>query len=326
MKFRYIVDGKEVPELSEKERMIWSLDAMQKASVSREKYYKSHDVLLGPIEKYNPQHHQDNDLLQLIVVDLIFTLVRSIEAFMGAVGVCWKISTDKEPIEKLHRRLLRPGENTQDEIKDILSNKEIDRKTLCKLCGFPIPETMNIERKYQIVLNEVYDQTLKRMKTYGFFAYWYLNEFKEVRHVYAHNMRILFLKSLQHDTADEIEKASMIGILGTEELGPSYLILLCESQRRAMGELVVRLCQFEQILYENIKFYIWNDCTPVPPVSGVYIPERFQEELRQIKIALGYDWFIPSIRIEMSDKDSLEQQYQLHSDFLHLISKLGYRR
>lgn len=326
MKFRYIVDGKEVPELSEKEQMIWSLDAMHKASVMREGYYRQHDALLGPIEKYNPQNHQDNDLLYLIIVDLIFTMVRSIESFLGAVGVCWKISTDDESIEKLHRRLLIPGKKTQEKIKDILSNKEIDKETLCKLCGFPIPEKLNIERKDQIVLNAVYDQTLKRMKTYGFFAYWYMNEFNEVRNVYAHNMRLLFLKTRKEDIKSEIERASMIGILGSKELGPSYLILLCESQRKAMGELVVRLCQLEQTLYENIKFYVWNDCTPVPPVSGVHIPERFQDDLRRIKIALGFDWYIPSIRIEMSNRESFKQQYQLHSDFLHTITKLGDRR
>ena len=93
-----------------------------------------------------------------------------------------------------------------------------------------------------------------------------------------------------------------------------------------MGELVVRLCQFEQILYENIKFYVWNDGTPVPLVSGVHIPERFQDDLRRIKFALGYDWHIPSIRIEMSDSESFKQQYQLHSDLLHSITKIGDRR
>jgi hypothetical protein len=323
-----MIDGKEVSDLSEKERMIWSLDAMQKASAVRAEYFRQHDALLGPMEGYNPQNHEDNDLLQIIIVDLIFTLVRSIEAFLGAVGICWKISNEshKKSIKKLHKWLLRPGENTLNEIKDILSRKEIDKETLCRLCGFPIPEKLDIERRDQIVLNEVYDQTLKRMKTYGFFAYWYLNEFKETRNVYSHNMRFLFLKTLQTYEKEEIERAGIIGLLGAKERGPNYMILLCESQRKAMIELTIRLCQLEQILYENIKFYIWNDCKPVPPVSGVFIPERFQDDLRRIKVASGFDWQIPAIRIQMRDPKSVEQQYQLHSDFLHLIAKLGDRR
>lgn len=321
VKFKYMIDRKEVRNLDEKERMIWSLDVLQKSSVVREKYYKQHDAVLGPSDGYNPQLNQDNNLIRLIMVDLVFTLIRSIESFVGAVGVGWKISTEKPKMsaKSLHRWLLRPGD-TLAEVREILSDNKIDKITLCKLCGFPVPDDLNIERGDQINLWRVYDETLKRIKTYGFFASHYFDEFKEVRNVYSHNMRFLFLNVLQ---SNGLEEADTVGLLGSKKRSPNYLLLICESQRKAIRELTIQLCKLERILYENLKFCVLNDCTPVPPASLVSIPDGLQDELVRIKKDLGFKWIIPSIRIEIRDNESIESQYQLHSDFLHTITELG---
>lgn len=322
MEFSYKINGEEVQSLNEKQKMIWTLDAMQRSSIVREQYYRQHDALLGPLKAFDPQRFRNNNLMHVIMVDLLFTSIRSIEAFLGAVGVSWQISA-KNPnvsVEGLHKWLLRPESDTFKEIQSILSERGIDRDTLCKLCGFPIPESLKIEKEDRKILWDVYDETLKRMKVYGFFAFWYLNEFKEVRNVYSHNMRFLFLNIIQHSG---LERADTIGLLGSEERGPDYLILICESQRRALGELTVRLCQLERTLYENIKFAVLNDCKPVPPVSLVSIPDELREDLKRIKEALGFEWIIPSILIEIRDNKSIETQFQLHSDLLHEIDSLG---
>ena len=322
MEFGYRINGEVAQSLNEKQKMIWTLDALQKASVAREEYFRQHDALLGPLDGFNPQRHQGNNLMRVIMVDLVFTMVRSIEAFLGAVGVAWKISTSNRDasIKSLHSWLLRPGSKTLQEILDILSEREIDNETLCKLCGFSIPENLKIDKRDQKNLWKTYNETLKRMKIYGFFATWYMNEFKEVRNIYSHNMRFLFLNISQKD-GEEI--ADSVGLLGSKERSPNYLLLICETQRKAIRELAIRLCQLERIIHENIKFCVLNDCMPVPPVSLVSIPDELQNDLKRIKEGLGFEWIIPAIRIEIRDNVSIEKQFHLHSDFLQEITNLG---
>lgn len=238
MEFRYRINNEEVQSLSEMQWMLWSLDAMQKASVAREEYYRQHNAYLGPMDGYNPQQHQSNIMHRLIMVDLIFNLVKSIEAFFGAVTIAWKISNRDEDIstKKLHSSLLRPGENTLQEIKDILSKRNVDRDILCKLCSFPVPGDLEITKKDQKILWRIYDDTLKRLHIYGFFASRYLDEFKEVRNVYSHNMRLLFMDIQQYDGPESV---SSMGLLDPKKRRPNYMLLVCESQRKAVGDLTV---------------------------------------------------------------------------------------
>ncbi|MFW9842954.1 MAG: hypothetical protein ACFFEV_00060 [Candidatus Thorarchaeota archaeon] len=322
MEFRYWVNKEEVQSLNEKERLIWTLDALQKASAAREEYFRQHNNLLGPLESFDPQIKYKHNVRRVIMVDLIFTLVRSIEAFFGAVGIAWQISTreSKISVRKLHEWLLRPGDSTLQKIKDILSEKRVDKDTLCKLSGFPIPENLDIEKKDQLILWKLYEKTLEWIRTYGFFAYWYLNEFKEVRNVYSHNMRFLFLDLLQRDGP---ERAGGIGLLSPKRRGPNYMILISRSQRKAMGELTIRMCLLERIIYQNLKFCVWNDCIPVLPAALVEIPKDLEDDLVRIKLSADTQWIIPPINIEVTDNESIETQYLLHTDLVHEIARVG---
>lgn len=313
---------------NEKEWMIWTLDIMVRAADARSDYYRFQEMQLGPPESYDPSSFPHRDLLRLIGIDQVFTLLRSIEAFFGVLSVCWKISTgsrDVKTAKGLHRRLLRPGTNTLKVVKNKLRQGNIDKETLCQLCGFPIPEKLGIDRKSQIALWEVYDQTLKRVKLYGRYALRYERLFRDLRNAFSHNMRILYLEIAEANET-EPEKADVVGTMNPSTCRPDNLILFCQTQREAMSELTLRLCQVEKILYDNLKFYVWNDCVPVPPVAAVFVPERFQDTLIQIKRDLPFDWNIPAFRVEIRDSKSGEKQYNLHRRFLGKLQKLGSRR
>lgn len=196
---------------------------------------------------------------------------------------------------------------------------------LCKLCGFPIPDDLDIDNRERIALWEIYDQTLKRVKLYGKYAIEYENEFKGLRHAYSHNMRVLLLE-LFEGKESEPEAADIVGIMKPSTRRPNHLTLLCKTQRRAMSELAIRLCQIEQILYQNLQFYVLNGCNPVPPVAAIHIPTRFQGILVEIKKKLELVWDLPAFRVEIRDSVIGERQYSLHKEFLRKLDKLNSRR
>ncbi len=311
----------------ENEWMVWTLDMMVRASQARSKYYQYQDAQLGTLDSYDPAAIENREICRLIAVDLIFTLLRSIEAFIGALSVCWKISTEPKKVnttKKLHQRLLKSDTNTDRKIREMFSADEIEDQTLCQLCGFPLPDGLPLDMRSKRVLWEVYDQTLKRVKLYGKYAVRYRTEFMELRNAYSHNMRLLFLEVFDTDEKNP-EKGDVTGVLDKKKCRPSNLTLLCKTQREATGELTFRLCQVEQILYENLKFYVWNDCVPVPPVAALQVPSRFQEDLRRIKLELGFNWMIPAFRVEMHDNKGFDEQYDIHRSFLKRVKKLGSR-
>ncbi|MFQ5834151.1 MAG: hypothetical protein ACE5H4_15715 [Candidatus Thorarchaeota archaeon] len=300
---------------------------MKKASSARERYYLDLDTRVNAVLQGKLEQDVGENLIRIMQTDLIFNLVRTIEAFAGAVLVCWTVCTgsdNERSASNLLHILLAPKASQLKEIYAILAQDELTNDTLYKLCGFPIPSEMSISKKQKIALENICDQTLKRMKVYGSLAVKYWEKFRQVRNAYAHNTRILFLESYQ--TGKEApEEAKVFGLLNPRTRRPGNMGLLCDSQRKAMGELMVRLCAFERLLYENLIFSVHNDCTPVLPVKAYHAPERFEEELLKMKIDSGYDYQIPAYRVEIKAEAEFDLQFKLHIQLLEKISKLGTR-
>jgi hypothetical protein len=311
------------------EWLLWTLDAMTKASKTRTDYLREINFWIDQylegkwVPKEGSHFIHGRNYYRTLHIELIMNVARTIEAFLGVAGICWRISTgtpSKIKPKKLLERLLRPSPDLLEVPRKLFSKKRIEKEVLCQLCAFPLPENLNLEKHDVQILWRIFSPTLKRIILHGYYGVKYLNHYKAVRDSYLHNTRIMYTSGHKLLGAPVHESADIFAIYDPEKGKPSQVLYVDNNSRLALSELSLRLSQMEQLLYQSVVSYIINGGRLVPPHFLMKYPEEYLEDYLRIKRGLRCVDGYPSYRVEMMVTTLPERQ--MNAEYLRAVKSL----
>lgn len=307
------------------EKTTWVLDQMIRSSQIRENHFKYvaenfseyivENVKLDPTTGVVTENRNMYDAMN---VDYIFRVMGVIESFQGAMAAAWKFSAKGNPnLEKVFDILVNPR-GYRGAIENKIRKKPFSEKTVCRLFGISLLTRFEkqIASKLRTLLAGVFD----RLEETAWYSQRFWDEYKDIRHIYAHNFRFIFFEHILPMWKAEFDE-SVIGFLKDSGDLAQGMAFIGASQRVAMGNLVFLLSNLERWIYKNLKASILNKCKPVLPPGVLYLDEKQHEEYEEIWKAQGYNYYGPNMKV--GGRIRVDNQAILVVDFLGVLKKWG---
>ncbi len=298
------------------EKALWIFEVMINTSRVREENFIYQESNLNEyirrhveFDKYGVPS-KNKDMYAALHMDFVFSTVRTIEAFHGALTAAWEYSTKRNPnIRKVLSILFNPkgkDNHTQDKLK----KKSLSEETICRFNAIPLLTTVDEPTRYK--LREWYSLTFKRFETSACFSQLYGTMYNDIRNIYSHNYRFHFFEKVRPEYTPKYDETVVSFLQDPDEL-VGRMFFIGAYQRFAMKLLIRHLGGFERSIYNNLRMSILNDNRLVFPKSLLYLDDEQHEAYNEFWNAFGYVTDPPILSVhrgfDIDDQKLLNLQY-----------------
>ena len=310
------------------ERIVWVLDQMIRSSKIRGDYFKHINDFYSQYITTNIEPDsktgivtENKDIYDAIHADFIFRVLGVIESFQGAMAASWKFTAPgKRDLEEILSILINP-KGHRGNIEKRLRKNSFSEKSICRLFAVPIltrfeKKDKTTADKLRALLNDVF----KRIMDCAWYSQCFLDEYGDIRNIYAHNFRFVFIGKVETEWriyGDE----SILGFLSDSTDLSEGMAFIGAIQRVVMGDMVFLLLELERWIYNNLKVTILNKCRSVLPPYIPYLDEKQREEYEEIWKAQGYNYYGPPLVVKGPLK--VDKQILLVINFLGKLDEWG---
>jgi hypothetical protein len=309
------------------EKLSWVLTVMEHSAEVRREHFRyldffnkqfisgkvDFDVKTGKLIK-------NKDMYGAIHVDYIFSVMRNIESFHGALAASHEL-TKKNPNQNKVIEILMNPTDYRGGIVSILRKDKLKVKDLYRLMCIPrLSSWPNSEE--QKTLMKLFDSMFDHFSMCAFGSLKYWDMFQNVRHVYAHNYRFVFFDKVKSGHRRKVDE-TVIGFINPPDPTEHESVYIGFIQRVAMGELADRLNGFERWLYTNMRLCVKNGGKPILPPSIGFLNEKQKAEYKTIFESQKYDIKDPmqSTKLELD----VGGQISLHMQALKEFTNRGFQ-
>ena len=310
---------------SPKEKLLWVLTVMEHSAEVRREHFRYRDLfnkefISGEVEfDVTGKLVNNKDMYGAIHTDYIFSVIRNIESFYGALAASYELTKDTPDYNKVIEILMNPTSH-RGGIIGFLRKGKLKMEELCRLMCIP-----NLARwsnpKEQEALKRIFDSMFDHFSLNAFSSLKYLDMFQNVRHVYAHNYRFIFFDGVIEGHRRKIDE-TVIGFINPPDPTEHESVYIGFIQRVAMGELTSRLNGMERWVYTNMRLCIKNGSNPMLPPSVGFLNEAQNEEYKTIWKSQNYEIHDPMQSTKM--EIDVGGQISLHMGMLREFTKRGF--
>ncbi|MFW9888259.1 MAG: hypothetical protein ACFFER_08765 [Candidatus Thorarchaeota archaeon] len=303
------------------ERIVWVLDQLIRSSKIRGDYFKHINDLYSQYIAANIELDpntkaltKNKEMYDAIHADFIFRVLGVIESFQGAMAAAWEFTAPgKRDLDKILSILINPrGHRTN--IENRLRKESFTEKIICRMLAFPIltrleKKDKETADKLRALLNDVF----QRIMDCAWYSQCFLDEYEDIRNVYAHNFRFIFIERVEAEWKI-LDDESILGFLRNPTDLSEGMAFIGAIQRVVMADMVFLLLELERWIYNNLKVTILNKCKPVLPPYVPYLTGKHKEEYEKIWREQGYSYYGPPLEVKGPIK--VDKQILLVIDFL----------
>ncbi|MHA1962094.1 MAG: hypothetical protein ACW99U_17960 [Candidatus Thorarchaeota archaeon] len=287
------------------ERIVWVLDQLIRSSKIRGDYFKHINDFYSKYITTNIEPDpttgimaKNKEMYDAIHADFIFRVLGVIESFQGAMAAAWRFTAPgKRNLDEILSILIDPRGH-RGNIVNRLRKEAFTEKTICRMFAFPIIARLEkrekkIADKLRTLLNDVF----QRIMDCAWYSQCILDEYEDIRNVYAHNFRFIFIEHIETDwrvSGDE----SILGFLKNPTDLSEGMVFIGDIQRVVMADMVFLILELERWIYNNLKVTVLNKCKPVLPPYIPYLTGKHREEYEEIWKARGYSYYGPPLVVK----------------------------
>ncbi len=306
------------------EKLLHVIGIMRTATETRMVYFnyrhgQNRKYLDEYIDRTTGKLPRKNGLYESIHADYVFSAIQGIETLHGALFTTYTLMTNNEPnLKDVTTSLINPGRKLET-IQDLLSKGSLNHQDICNLSAIPHLDSFSSpERNF---LERILAPTFERISNLCFYSQAFLDIFKPVRNVFAHNFRFVYF-----DEVTSKEKASMtesvLGFLEPGNIEINNLLLIGDLQRIVFPELIRELGNLEFNVLTGLRDFVLNNMKPVLPRNIVDLNEDDKSEYNRIFNSHGYHW--ENIQREGEGVGDIGVQKGLYHDFMNYVTeKIG---
>ncbi|MFW9888231.1 MAG: hypothetical protein ACFFER_08620 [Candidatus Thorarchaeota archaeon] len=310
---------------SAQEKLLWVLTVMEHSAEVRKEHFRYRDLfnkdfISDKVEfDVSGKLVKNKDMYGAIHADYIFSVIRNIESFHGALAASYELTKDAPDHNKVIDILMNPT-NHRGGIISFLGKDKLKVNELCrlmcipKLMSWPSPEEREALKR---LLHSMFDH----FSLYAFSSLKYWDMFQNVRHVYAHNYRFLFYDEVMTGHRKKVDE-TVIGFINPPDPTEHESVYIGFIQRVAMGELASRLNGMERWVYTNMRLCVKNGGKPMLPPSIGFLNKKQEKEYRAIWKSQNYMIEDPVQSTKM-DAD-VGSQITLHMGMLREFANRGF--
>lgn len=308
------------------EKLSWVLTVMEHSAEVRREHFRYRDEFNKQfitkkidIDLKTGKLMKNKDMYGAIHVDYIFSVIRSIESFHGALIAAFELTKESSNLQRVIDIIMNPTSH-RGGVMDLLMREQLSEQKICRLMCISQLTTFSSEE--QAALRRIFTPMFEHFKAYAFFSQKYWELFQSVRHVYAHNYRFLFYDGVIPGHRPRVDE-TVIGFINPPDPTEHESVYIGAIQRIAMGELASRLNGMERWVYTNMRLCTKNGCEPILPPSVGFLTEEQKKEYQTIWKAQEYDFPDPERATKMFA--DVGGQIALHMKFLKQLDRWGFK-
>jgi hypothetical protein len=311
------------PETPE-EKLVHVLGIMKNATRTRLRYFnyrhEQHEKYLSEKVEFDKETNlpvSKDRVFEAIHVDYTFSAIQAIETLHGVLLVAYMLMNNNySNLEDAISTLINPGSKL-DIIHNILSNETLSRLDICNISAIPYLDSFNSQE--QEFLERVLAPTMHRISDLCKYSQAFLDLFKPVRNVFAHNFRFIFF-----DEVVASEKSNMaetiVGFLEPGNVAINNILLIGYVQKLAFRELVLALGVLELNILVGLVDFVLNGLKPVLP-RRLVIEKNNPDLSEYTKFWNSQGYNFPDPRRNGAGRGDIGIQKGLYHDFMNYVTK-----
>ncbi len=309
------------PPKTPEEKLLHVIGIMRTATKTRMEYFayrheQNVKYLDENIDRTTGKLPSKNGLYESIHADYVFSAIQGIETLHGALLTTYTLMTTREPnLKNVTASLINPGRKL-DTIQDLLSEGSLNHQDICNLSAIPYPDSFSSPEKN--FLERVFAPTFERISDLCYYSQAFLDTFKPVRNVFAHNFRFVYFDDVTSKIKTSMAE-SILGFLEPQNIEINNLLLIGDLQRIVFPILVSELGNLEYNVLTGLRDFVLNNMKPVLPRKIVDLNENDKNEYMRIFNSQGYQW--PNIQREGEGVGEIGIQKGLYHDFMNYVTE-----
>ncbi len=309
------------------EKLIWVLTVMEHSAEVRKEHFRYRDLFNRQFITREVEFDvkgklvKNQDMYGAIHMDYIFSVIRNIESFHGALAASYEL-TKRNPSFSTVIDILMDPTNHRGGIFSLLRKDGLSPSELSRLMCIPnVANWPNIQERYALVrlLKAMFDHFSLNARS----SLKYYDMFQDVRHVYAHNYRFVFYDGVIPKHRREIDE-TVIGMINPPDPTDHESFFIGFIQRVAMGELATRLNGMERWLYTNMRLCVRREGRRILPPTVGFLTEKQKGEYSAIFESQNYGLDTDTLFTTKTESD-VGGQIALHIEMIREFTNRGFQ-